>query len=79
LSPSIFSNDNNILDVVTPIQFKDMLLIPVRADIAKLFGTNQIKFQLSFKDNKIIIESPKILANLDIQESIPVQEAINVI
>jgi len=78
LSPSIFSNYNHILDVVTPIQFNDTLLIPIKSDIVKLFGTNKIKFQLSFKNKKIIIESPKILANLDIQESIPVQEAINV-
>ena len=66
------------LDTVTPIKFKDTFLIPIKADISKLFGTNKIHFQISIKDNKIIIESPKILASLDIQESIPVQEAINV-
>ena len=64
------------LDLVTPIQFKDTLLIPIKADIVKLFGTNKIQFQISIKDKKIVIESPKILASLDIQESIPVQEAV---
>jgi len=66
MNPSIFSN--RILDETTPIQFKDTLLIPIKADITKLFGTNKIKFQISIKDNKIIIESPKILANLDNQD-----------
>ncbi len=63
MNPSIFSNC--ILDEITSIQFKDTLLIPIKADIVKLFGTNKIKFQISIKDNEIIIESPKILANLD--------------
>jgi len=74
MTSSIFFN----LDKVTPIQFKDTLLIPLKADITKLFGTNKIKFQISIKDKKIIIESPKILASLDIQDNTPVQEAINV-
>jgi len=78
LSSSIFSNDNCILDVVTPVQFKDTLLIPIKADIVKLFGTNKIQFQILIKNNKIIIESPKILADMDIQNSIPGKEAINV-
>ena len=67
-----------ILDSVTSIQFKDTLLIPIKADITKLFGTNKVKFQISIKNNSIVLESPKILASLDIQESIPVLEAINV-
>ncbi len=78
MSSSIFSNDNCILDVVTPVQFKDTLLIPIKADIVKLFGTNKIQFQILIKNNKIIIESPKILADMDIQNSIPGKEAINV-
>ncbi len=78
MSSSIFSIDNHILDIVTPIQFKDTLLIPIKADITKLFGTNDIKFQISIKDKKIVIESPKILADMDIQNSIPGKEAINV-
>ena len=74
MTSSIFFN----LDKVTPIQFKDTFLIPIKSDIVKLFGTNQIKFQISIKDNKIIIESPKILANLDNQDKHLVKEAINV-
>jgi len=66
------------LDIVIPIKFKDTLLIPLKADITKLFGTNKIQFQISIKDNKIIIESPKILANLDNQNSNLIEEAINV-
>ena len=70
--------NDHILDIVTPIKFKDTFLIPIKSDISKLFGTNQIQFQISIKDKKMVIESPKILADMDIQNSIPVKEAINV-
>ena len=66
------------LDVVTPIKFKDTFLIPIKSDIVKLFGTNKIQFQILIKDKKMVIESPKILADMDIQNSIPGKEAINV-
>ena len=66
------------LDNVTAIKFKNTFLIPIKSDISKLFGTDKIQFQISIKDNKIIIESPKILADLDIQDKPLVQEAINV-
>ena len=60
--------NDQALDPVTPIQIKDTLLIPMKIDNEKLFGTNKVKFQIFIKDNKIIIESPKILADLDIQD-----------
>lgn len=69
---------DKILDTVTPIQFKQTLLIPVKTNLEKLFGKNQIKFQMSIKDNKLVFESPKILESLDFQDNIPPQEAINV-
>ncbi len=69
---------NKQLDLVTTIQFKDTFLIPIKSDISKLFGTDKIKFQISIKDNKIILESPKILANLDNQDRHLEPEAINV-
>ena len=69
---------DHILDSVTSIQFKDTLLIPIKSDITKLFGTNKIQFQISIKDKKIVIESPKILANLDNQDRHLEPEAINV-
>ena len=69
---------DKILDTVTPIKFKDTFLIPIKADISKLFGTDKIQFQISIKDNAIVLESPKILADLDIQEKHLIQEAINV-
>ena len=69
MSPSIFSNDDCILDIVIPIQFKDTLLIPIKADIVKLFGTNQIQFQLSIKNKKIVFESQEISQDLEIQNS----------
>jgi len=59
--------NDHILDVITPIQFKDTLLIPIKADIVKLFGTNQ--FQLSIKNKKIVFESQEISQDLEIQNS----------
>ena len=59
---------DKILDTVTPIQFKDTLLIPIKADIVKLFGTNQIQFQLSIKNKKIVFESQEISQDLEIQD-----------
>jgi len=61
--------NDHILDVITPIQFKDTLLIPIKADILKLFGTNQIQFQLSIKNKKIVFESQEISQDLEIQNS----------
>ena len=66
------------LDTVTPIKFKDTFLIPIKADISKLFGTDKIQFKISIKNNAIVLESPKILANLDNQDKHLVKEAINV-
>ena len=70
--------EDQILDFITPIQFKQTLLIPIKVNLEKLFGKNQIKFQISIKDNKLIFESPKILPNLDFQDNTPLQEVINV-
>ena len=73
---SIFSN--HILDIVTPIQFKNTLLIPIKADIVKLFGTNQIQFQLSIKNKKIVFESQEISQDLEIQNIPLASENIHV-
>ena len=66
------------LDQVAPIMLKGTALIPLKVDISKLFGINKIQFQISIKDNKIIIESPKILANLDNQDRQLQAEAISI-
>ena len=66
------------LDNVTAIKFKNTFLIPIKSDISKLFGTDKIQFQISIKDKKMVIESPKILEDMDNQNSIPGKEAINV-
>jgi len=70
--------NDQILDAAAAIPFRDALLIPIKADIVKLFGTNKIQFQISIKDNKIIIQSPKILANLDNQDRHQEPEAITI-
>ena len=66
------------LDATPIIKFKDSWVIPIKADISKLFGTDQIEFQISIKNNSIVLESPKILEDLDIQDKHLIQEAINV-
>jgi len=68
---------DKILDDILALPHKDALLIPIRKDIKKLFENEEIKFQMSIKNNKIILESPKILANLDFQDNIQPSEAIN--
>ena len=70
--------NDQTLDAAAAIPFRDALLIPIKADLVKLFGTNKIQFQISIKDNKIIIESPKILANLDNQDRQLQAEAITI-
>jgi len=66
------------LDIVTPIQFKDTLLIPIKADITKLFGTKQIQFQISIKNKKIVFESQEISQDLEIQNIPLASENIHV-
>jgi len=66
------------LDKISPIEYQNTWLLPLNVKISKLFGTNKIQFQISIKDKKIVIESPKILADLDIQDNDLLQEAINV-
>ena len=70
--------NDQTLDAAAAIPFRDTVLIPIKADIVKLFGTNKVKFQISIKNNSIVLESPKILADLDIQDKHLVKEAINV-
>jgi len=66
------------LDSTVVIPSGDYFLIPIKADISKLFGTNKIEFQILIKDNKIVIESPKILADLDSHETHQPMEVLNV-
>ncbi len=66
------------LDPVSPIQINKNFIIPIKADIVKLFGTNKVEFQIYIKDNKIIIESPEISTALEIHESPLQMEALNV-
>lgn len=66
------------LDVVIPILFNGIPLIPITAKVEKLFKNKVIKFQIKIKDNKLILESPEILADLGLQDDIPESEVINV-
>jgi hypothetical protein len=71
---SVFSK----LDTVIPIQLNNNFIIPIKADITKLFGTNKVKFQIYIKDNKIIIESPEITTPLEIHNRQQDMVAINI-
>jgi len=71
--------NDQTLDAVALIPFNnDISLIPIKADITKLFGTNQIQFQLSFKNKKIVIESQEISQDLEIQDRPIASEATHV-
>ena len=67
------------LDAAAAIPINGAWLIPIKVDMEKLFGTNKIQFQISIKENSIVLESPKILADLDNQDKHLVKEAINVL
>ena len=69
---------DQVLDSISPIQYKDTFLIPITRNIQKLFENEKIKFQISIKDNKIILESPKILADLDLLDNHHVTDITNV-
>ncbi len=66
------------LDVVIPILFNGIPLIPITANVEKLFKNKVIKFQIKVKDDKLIIEGPKILADPDLQDDAQQHETINV-
>jgi len=69
---------DQVLDDISLIHFKGISLIPVKKEIQKLFGKNEIKFQMSIKDNKIILESPEILPVLDFPDNHQLTEITNV-
>jgi len=66
------------LDSIPAIEINGNLLIAVTSNVRKLFENKEIKFLIKIRNNKLIIESPEILANLDFQDNIPESEAINV-
>jgi len=57
------------LDTVTAIPIDGVWLIPLKADITKLFGTKNVQFRISIKDRRIKIESPEISQDLEIQNN----------
>jgi len=70
---------DQVLDEIYLIPFKGIWLIPVKKEITKLFENEEIKFQMSIKDNKIIFESQEISKDLEIQDRHLEPETINVI
>jgi len=68
---------DQILDDTTTFQFKGKLWIAIAANTAKLFGTNEIQFQIKIKDNRLIIESPEISVP-GFHDNIQPPEAVNV-
>ena len=69
---------DQILDKISPIPFKGIWLFAVKKEITKLFGNEEINFQMSIKDNKIILESPEILPVLDFPDNHQLTEITNV-
>lgn len=69
--------NNRTLDAVTAILSGDMLLIPITNNVTKLFENKKIEFQISIRDNKIILESPEILENMNFHDNIRRLEIIN--
>lgn len=70
--------NDRILDIAIPIQYKEILLIPITKNILKLFETSRIKFQITIKNNRLILESPEIFHSLDFLDKPQLQDDVNV-
>ena len=66
------------LDSISPVKINGALLFTIKADIVKFFENEEIEFQIKVKDDKLIIEGPKILADPDLQDDAQQHETINV-
>ena len=52
------------LDEIESYPYKEFIIIPIRKEVSKLFDSEKISFQCAIIDNKLILTSPKIKAEL---------------
>jgi len=56
------------LDEIESYPYKEFIIIPIRKEVSKLFDSEKISFQCAIIDNKLILMSPKIKAELGSSE-----------
>jgi len=52
------------LDIIESYPYKEFIIIPIRKEVSKLFDSQKISFQSAIVNNKLILTSPKIKAEL---------------
>jgi len=57
------------LDIIESYPYKEFIIIPIRKEVSKLFGSQKISFQVAIIDDKLILTSPKIKAKLGSSEN----------
>ena len=57
------------LDIIKPYSYKEFIIIPIKKDVLELFDSNKIQFQCAIIDDKLILTSPKIKAELGSSEN----------
>ncbi len=57
------------LDIIETHPYKEFIIIPIRKEVSKLFDSEKISFQCAIIDDKLILTSPKIKAELGSSEN----------
>ena len=57
------------LDIIKSYPYKESIIIPIRKEVSKLFDSGKIPFQVAIIDDKLILTSPKIKAELGSSEN----------
>lgn len=57
------------LDIIETYPYKEFIIIPIRKEVSKLFDSEKIPFQCAIIDDKLILTSPKIKAQLGSSEN----------
>jgi len=57
------------LDIIKSILYSGFILIPIKKEILELFDSDKIQFQCAIIDDKLILTSPKIKAQLGSSEN----------
>jgi len=57
------------LDIIKPYSYKEFIIIPIKKEVLELFDSDKIQFQCAIIDDKLILTSPKIKAQLGSSEN----------
>ena len=57
------------LDIIKSYPYKESIIITIRRDVSKLFDSEKIPFQVAIIDDRLILTSQKIKAELGSPEN----------